>query len=182
FDPKKPVQSIGGANLTFDRGPMDQRPIGKRADYLKFETAVLDKDVAIAGPVSLDLWAATDGPDTDFMVKLVDVYPDGYEAIVLDSALRTRYRNGHNPDDIAMMTPGTPEKMTIDLWDTAITFEKGHRIAVHVTSSNSPRFDVNPNTGENPGPNAKPRVARNTIYMDAAKPTALRLPVITVGE
>lgn len=182
FDPKKPVQSIGGANLTFDRGPMDQRPIGKRADYLKFETAVLDKDVAIAGPVSLDLWAATDGPDTDFMVKLVDVYPDGYEAIVLDSALRTRYRNGHNADDIAMMTPGTPEKMTVDLWDTAITFEKGHRIAVHVTSSNSPRFDVNPNTGENPGPNAKPRVARNTIYMDATKPTALRLPVITVGD
>ena len=182
FDPRKPVPSIGGANLTFERGPMDQRPIGNRADYLKFETAVLDKDVAIAGPVSLDLWAATDGPDTDFMVKLVDVYPDGYEAIVLDSVLRTRYRHGRNADDVAMMTPGAPEKMTIDLWDTAITFEKGHRIAVHVTSSNSPRFDVNPNTGENPGPNAKPRVARNTIFMDASKPTALRLPVIAIGE
>jgi predicted acyl esterase len=182
FDPKKPVQTIGGANLTFERGPMDQRPIGKRADYLKFETAVLDKDVVIAGPVSMDLWASTDGPDTDFMVKLVDVYPDGYEAIVLDAALRTRYRHGRGQDEIEMMTPGAPEKLTIDLWDTAITFEKGHRIAVHVTSSNAPRFDLNPNTGENPGPNVKTRVARNTVFMDAAKASALRLPVIYLPE
>jgi putative CocE/NonD family hydrolase len=182
FDPKKPVQTIGGANLTFDRGPMDQRPIGKRADYLKFETKVLDKDVVVAGPVTMDLWASTDGPDTDFMVKLVDVYPDGYEAIVLDSAIRTRYRNGREPDQIKMMTPGAPEKLTIDLWDTALTFEKGHKIAVHVTSSNFPRLDVNPNTGENPGPNAKGRVARNTVFMDAGKPSAITLPVIYMPE
>ncbi len=115
FDPKNPVKSIGGANLTFERGPMDQRPIGKRDDYLRFETVVLDKDVAIAGPVTMKLWAATDGPDTDFMVKLVDVYPDGYEAIVLDSALRTRYRNGRMPDQIEMMTPGEPVELEIDL-------------------------------------------------------------------
>jgi uncharacterized protein len=182
FDPKKPVQSIGGANLTFDRGPMDQRPIGKRADYLKFETKPLDKDVAIAGTVSMDLWASTDGPDTDFMVKLVDVYPDGYEAIVLDTALRTRYRDGRDPDQIKMMTPGAPQKLTLDLWDTALTFEKGHRIAVHVTSSNFPRFDVNPNTGENPGKDAKTRVARNTVFMDASKPSALRLPILYLPE
>ncbi len=182
FDPKNPVPSIGGANLTFDRGPMDQRPIGERADYLRFQTAPLTQDVAIAGEVFADLWAATDGPDTDFMVKLVDVYPDGYEAIVLDTALRTRYRHGRMPDDIAMMTPGAPEKLTLDLWDTMITFEKGHRIAVHVTSSNSPRFDVNPNTGENPGPGAKPRVAKNTIFMDAGRPSAIRLPVLSVDQ
>ncbi len=182
FDPAKPVQTIGGANLTFDRGPMDQRPIGKRADYLKFETPVLEKDVVIAGPVSMDLWASTDGLDTDFMVKLVDVYPDGYEAIVLDSALRTRYRNGRGQDDIRMMTPGAPEKLTLDLWDTALTFEKGHKIAVHVTSSNFPRLDVNPNTGGNPGKGAKTRVARNTVFMDASKPSAIRLPVIYLPE
>jgi hypothetical protein len=157
---------------------MDQRGVGERADYLRFATPVLERDVVIAGPVSLDLWAATDGPDTDFMVKLVDVYPDGYEAIVLDSALRTRYRRGRHRDDIAMMTPGAPEKLTLDLWDTAITFEAGHRIAVHVTSSNYPRFDVNPNTGELPGGGVETRVAKNTIYVDAAHPSAIRLPVI----
>jgi hypothetical protein len=116
------------------------------------------------------------------MVKLVDVYPDGYEAIVLDSALRTRYRDGRGIDDIKMMTPGAPTKLTIDLWDTAITFEKGHKIAVHVTSSNSPRFDVNPNTGANPVAGGKTRVARNSIYMDADHPSAVKLPVIYLAE
>lgn len=182
FDPTKPVQTIGGANLTFDRGPMDQRPIGNRQDYLRFQTAPLTNDVVIAGPVSMDLWASTDGPDTDFVVKLVDVYPDGYEAIILDTAIRARYRNGRMPDEIKMMTPGAPEKFTLDLWDTAITFEKGHRIAVHVTSSNYPRIDANPNTGANPGPGVKTRVARNTIYMDASKPSALQLPVLVLPE
>ena len=151
FDPAHPVPTIGGANLTFDRGPMDQRPIGERQDYLRFETPVLAKDVAVAGHVSAEVWAATDGPDTDFMAKLVDVYPDGYEALVLDAPIRARYRFGRAPDDVRMMTPGAPEKLTIDLWQTAITFEKGHRIELVITSSNAPRFEVNPNTGEAPG-------------------------------
>ena len=78
-----------------------------------------------------------------------------------------------------MMTPGAPEKLVIDLWPTAITFEKGHRIALHITSSNAPRFEVNPNTGEPPSlGKLKPRTATNTIYMDAAHPTAIVLPVI----
>ncbi len=182
FDPKNPVKTIGGANLTFERGPMDQRPIGTRPDYLRFETKPLEKDVMVAGTVKINLWASTDGPDTDFVVKLVDVYPDGYEAIVLDTALRTRYRNGRMPDQIAMMTPGAPAELRLDLWDTAITFEKGHKIAVHVTSSNSPRIDVNPNTGANPGPGVKTRVAKNTIYMDADHPSALRLPVLYLPQ
>lgn len=179
FDPEKPVPTFGGANLTFERGPMDQRAVGQRQDYLRFQTPPLDKDVAIAGPVSMELWAATDGPDTDFMVKLVDVYPDGYEALVLDAPIRARYRDGRMPDDIRMMTPGAPEKLVVELWPTALTFEKGHRIAVHVTSSNSPRFEVNPNNGELPGMGRKkPRVATNTVYMDATRPSAIVLPVI----
>ncbi len=97
---------------------------------------------------------------------------------MLDSAIRTRYRNGRMPDEIEMMTPGAPEELALDLWDTALTFEAGHRIAVHVTSSNAPRFDVNPNTGENPGPDATPRVARNTVFMSADRASAIELPVI----
>ena len=182
FDPANPVSSIGGANLTFARGPMDQRPIGEREDYLRFQTAPLEQDVVVAGPITMDLWAATDGPDTDFVVKLVDVYPDGYEAIVLDSAIRTRYRNGRMPDEVAMMSPGNPELLSIDMWDTALTFEKGHRIAVHVTSSNFPRIDVNPNTGENPGPGVEGRVARNTIYMAPGTASAIRLPILYLNN
>lgn len=179
FDPANPVPTVGGANLTFERGPMDQRAIPARQDYLRFQTPVLDKDVVIAGPVKVELNAATDGPDTDFTAKLVDVYPDGYEAVVLDAPIRARFRNGRMPDDVKPMSPGAPEELVIDLWNTAITFEKGHRIALHVSSSNSPRFAVNPNTGEAEGEGKlKPRVATNSVYHDASHPSALVLPVI----
>ena len=113
------------------------------------------------------------------MAKLVDVYPDGYEALVLDAPIRARYRDGRMPDQVRMMTPGAPEELTIDLWSTAITFAKGHRIAVHITSTNSPRFEINPNTGEAPGEHSlAPRVANNSVYMDASHPSALVLPVV----
>lgn len=179
FDPRNPVPTVGGANLTFERGPMDQRAIPSRPDYLRFQTAPLEQDLVIAGPVKVELHGATDGPDTDFMAKLVDVYPDGYEAIVLDAPVRARYRDGRMPGDVKMMTPDAPELLEIDLWSTAITFEKGHRLALHITSSNAPRFEVNPNTGEAPGGEAlPPRVAVNSVHHEAARPSALVLPVI----
>jgi len=179
-DPKNPVKSVGGANLTQKAGPMDQRAIEKRPDYLRFESPVLTKNAAIAGHVSVDLYASTDGPDTDFMVKLVDVYPDGYEAIILDAPIRARYRNGRMPDDVKMMMPNVPEKLTIDLWETAITFEKGHKIALHVASTGATKWEINPNTGEPFGkpPTMAPRVAVNTIYFDKDHPSALVLPVV----
>jgi predicted acyl esterase len=183
-DPANPVKSVGGANLTQAAGPMDQRAIAKRADYLRFESPVLTKSVAIAGHVSMELYAATDGPDTDFMAKLVDVYPDGYEAIVLDAPIRTRYRLGRMPDDVKMMVPNVPEKLTIDLWETAITFEPGHKIAVHLASTGATKWEINPNTGELFGlkPTMAPRVATNTIYFDKGHPSAIVLPVIYPGN
>ncbi|MDX1567419.1 MAG: CocE/NonD family hydrolase, partial [Longimicrobiales bacterium] len=180
FDPANPVPTLGGLNLTIDAGPMDQREVDERDDYLRFETEPLDEPVAIAGKIDLELCASTDGPDTDFMVKLVDVYPDGYEALVLDTGLRTRYRHGQRLVAVEMMEPGEPTKMTVDLWNSAITFEEGHRIAVHVTSSNYPRFDVNPNTGDPPGETIRePRVATNTIHVGEECSTAILLPVLS---
>ena len=132
----------------------------------------------ISGPVKVELYASTDGPDTDFMAKLVDVYPDGYEALVLDAPIRTRFRNGRLPDQVRMMTPGAPEKLTIDLWPTAITFEKGHRIALHITSSNAPRFDVNPNTGEPLNTHRRLVIATNRLQHDADHPSHIVLPII----
>jgi hypothetical protein len=179
FDPADPVPTVGGANLTLPIGPLDQREIGERADYLRFETAPLAEDVTVAGRVIVELWVSTDAPDTDFLVKLVDVYPDGYEALLLDGGLRARYRNGRRAEDVAMMEAGKPEKLTIDLWSTANVFEQGHKIALHVTSSNFPRFEVNPNTGHAPGTEEPdPRAARNAIHHDGAHPSALLLPVL----
>jgi predicted acyl esterase len=179
FEPANPVPTVGGQNLGRDVGPKDQRAIKPRPDYLRFQTEPLADDVVVAGHVEMELWAATDGPDTDFVVKLVDVYPDGYEALILDYPLRTRFRFGREPKDVKMMTPDQPERLTIDMWSTANVFEAGHRIGVHVTSSNYPRFDVNPNTGGPIGED-KPatRTARNTIYFDAAHPSAVVLPVV----
>jgi uncharacterized protein len=183
FDPANPVKTYGGSNLLQTAGPLDQRPIGQRQDYLRFETAALDKSVAIAGHVDMTLWAATDGLDTDFMVKLVDVYPDGYEQIILDNPIRTRYRHGRDPDDVMLMTPGKPEELHIDLWNTAFTFEKGHKIQVTVTSSNSTKFEINPNTGEPFGvpTTTEPRVATNTVYFDKRHPSAMILPVLNAA-
>jgi len=179
FDPAIPSPTVGGLNLTLERGPMDQREIGERPDYLRFQTDPLRRDLVLAGKVDLELWASSDAPDTDFIVKLVDVYPDGYEALILDTGLRARYRHGRRTEDVRLLTPGQPELLKIDLWHTAITIETGHRLAVHVTSGNSPRYEVNPNTGDPVGEEkSAPRAARNTIYHDAARPSAVLLPVL----
>src|SRR5690606_14822195 len=99
--------------------------------------------------------------------------------LLLDAPIRTRYREGREADQIKMMEPGKPELIRVNLGGTANTFEAGHRIAVHITSSNAPRFEVNPNTGEAPGSNKlPPKVAHNTVHHDADHPTALVLPVV----
>ncbi len=179
FNPSNPVPTVGGANLTLDRGPKDQREIGERQDYLRYQTPPLDKNVTVAGQVFVELWVSTNAPDTDFHAKLVDVYPDGYEAILLDAPMRCRYRYGREPKDVKMMTPGKVEKLRLDLWSTANTFEIGHRIALHVTSSNSPRFEVNPNTGEAPGESKlPPRTAKNNVHHEAEHASAVILPIL----
>jgi uncharacterized protein len=187
-DPANPVPTVGGANYNNNRqypitvGPVDQRSISGRGDYLRFQSPPLGEDLSIQGQVLVKLWAATDAPDTDFMVKLVDVYPDGYEALILDSAIRARYRKGRRPQDVALMKANRAEPMTIDLWSTSLTFEKGHRIAVHISSSNYPRFEVNPNTGEAAGKTTlAPRLATNRILHDKGQATALILPVTSGG-
>jgi len=147
-----------------------------------------DQPIVRNVPIADGVWMSDDGVRFDLaiesfarlgdLVGLMDNH-DGYEAIVLDAPVRARYRDGIMPGDVTMMTPGAPEKLEIDLWSTALTFEKGHRIALHISSSNSPRFEVNPNTGEAPGKHEmKPRVAVNSVFHDAAHPSALVLPII----
>jgi hypothetical protein len=176
YDPKNPVPTVGGANLFAKKGPMDQRAVGERKDVLKFMTAPLDSPLEVTGPVSVELWAESDAPDTDWMAKLVDVYPDGTERLVLDSALRARFRQGFDRE--ALMKKGEVYKFTIDLWSTSLIFNKGHRLAVHITSSNDPRFDPNPNTGQPPRADAEMRVATNMIHHDRAHPSRILLPVV----
>ena len=182
FDPANPVPTIGGQNLGADVGPRDQREIGERQDYIRFQTPLLEQDVVVAGHIDMELFVSTDALDTDFIVKLVDIYPDGYEALILDYPQRMRFRHGQNADAVMLATPNAVEKLTISMWSTAQTFEQGHRIGIHVSSSNYPRFAVNPNNGAalNDVTTAA-KIATNTIYFDAQRPSAIILPVVT-GE
>jgi uncharacterized protein len=176
YDPNNPVPTIGGANLNIKKGPMDQRAIGERKDLFKYVTGLLTAPVEVTGRVTVELWAESDAPDTDFMAKLVDVYPDGTERLVLDSAIRARFREGF--DHEVFMKKGEVYKFTIDLWSTSIIFNKGHRIAIHVTSSNDPRFDPNPNTGKPLRADDETRVATNTIHHDRNYPSRVLLPIV----
>ncbi|MCA9026913.1 MAG: CocE/NonD family hydrolase [Planctomycetaceae bacterium] len=177
YDPKNPVPTIGGGNLILGgKGPLDQQEIGDREDYLRFETDVLESPVEVVGRVTADLYVESDAPDTDFVAKLVDVYPDGYEALITDGILRMRYRDGL--DHEVMMEPGQVVRARVDLWSTAIVFNKGHRIALHVTSSNDPRFDPNPNTGHAQRADSETRVANNTIHFSQLYPSRLLLPIV----
>ena len=180
YDPKNPVPTIGGANLFAKKGPLDQRVMGERKDVLKFMTAPLAAPLEVTGPLTVELWVSSDCPDTDFMAKLIDVYPDGTERLVQDNGLRARFREGFDRE--VMMKKGETYKIKIDLWSTSIIFNKGHRLAVHVTSSNNPRFDPNPNTGKPLRADSETRVATNTIHHDNAHPSRILLPMVKVGE
>jgi len=176
YDPKNPVPTIGGANLSIKKGPMDQRAVGDRKDILKYVTPVLASPVEITGRITVELWAESDCPDTVWMAKLVDVYPDGTERLVLDSALRARFREGFDRE--VMMKKGEVYRFTLDLWSTSLIFNKGHRIAIHVTSSNDPRYDPNPNTGKKMRADDETRVATNVIHHDKNHPSRVLLPVV----
>ncbi len=157
-------------------------PLASRADVLVFQTAPLEEDVEVTGPMVVNLWISSSAVDTDFTAKLIDVYPpnedypSGYHMNLVDSIIRTRYRNGWEAAE--MMTPGEVYPVGIDLPPTSNLFKAGHRIRVDISSSNFPRFDVNPNTGEPMGRHTHTVVAHNTVYVDRTRPSHIVLPII----
>lgn len=137
---------------------------------------MLAKPLAVTGPVSVTLYAASSAPDADFTAKLVDVPPDGYARNLADGIIRGRYR--HCRTDPALLTPGEVRPFTIDLWATSHVFRPGHRIRLEIASSNFPRFDGNLNTGEDQATGTRRERARQTVFHDARYPSHVRLPVI----
>lgn len=175
YDPGNPVPTLGGANLTGTKGPKDQRPVEERPDVLLFNSPVFDRHIEFTGAIKVKLWASSTAPDTDFTAKLCDVYPDGRSMIVLDGILRASHRNSMEKSEL--MEPGKIYEFEIDLWSTSIVVGPGHRVRVAISSSNSPRFEPNPNTGRVSGTDDKTEVATNTIYMNASHPSHVLLPV-----
>lgn len=179
YHPTNPVPTVGGIQLTLPAGPMDQRNVEARDDVLVFSTPILREPLEVTGRVRARLWIASDAPDTDFFVRLCDVYPDGRSFNLCEGMIRARFRSGVEREEF--LEPGRPTRLDIDVWSTSVVFAPGHRIRVHVTSSCAPGFDPNPNTGAPFRSNAEVRPARNRLFTDARRPSHLVLPIHPVA-
>jgi uncharacterized protein len=182
YDPADPVPTLGGNTCcsTVPSGPADQRKAEIRTDMLVYTTPVLTEPVEVTGPIKVKLFAATDGKDTDWTAKLVDVHPDGYAQNLQDGIIRARYRDGREAP-ASLLEEGKVYEYTIDLWATSNTFLPGHRIRLEIASSNFPRFDRNLNTGEDPSTSTRMRTAQQTVYHSAQYPSHVVLPIVPRG-
>lgn len=198
YDPRNPVPTIGGALTSgqpvFEGGGFDQRedarffgvrqpglPLAARDDVLVFQTEPLPEDLAVAGPVSVKLYVSSDCPDTDFTAKLIDVYPpsadypQGYALNLTDGIFRCRFHEGW--DEARPLAPGKVYEITIEPFATCNLFQRGHRIRLDISSSNFPKYDVNPNSGESAADAREKRIALNTVHLSAAHPSSVTLCV-----
>jgi hypothetical protein len=179
YDPRNPCPTIGGREYLglSGYGPKDQRPLESRPDVLVYTTPVLTEPVTITGKVKMVLFGSSDRRDTDWAVRICDVYPDGRSILVTDGAMMARHRHGLDREDL--LVPNEPDTFNVDLWSTALVFNAGHRIRVSVTSSNYPRYERNPNTGApfRRNDTLNTLVATNVVYHSPALRSQLLLPI-----
>ena len=169
YDPRNPSPTIGGPTLAQNllQGPYDQSQlVENRNDVLVFSTPVLAQDMVIKGNAKVVLHVSSDRLDTDFAIRLTDVYPDGKSMIFADGIKRMRFRNGYRTTDTASMVPGNMYTIEVELPNTAITIKSGHRLRIIVSSSNYPRFDRNLNNGGNMYTAGDTLVANNKIFLN----------------
>ena len=174
YDPTDPVPTLGGQNLNIARGPYDQRIVENRDDVLVFTSQILEEPIEATGPIKTRLYVSSDCPDTDFTIKLTDIYPDGRSMLITDGILRMRNRNGL--DHWEFMEPGEVYEIEVDIWDTSYIWNVGHRVSVAISSSNYPRFLNNPNTADPITKNTTYNIAHNTLYVDTNYPSCIILP------
>ena len=157
-------------------GTVPQADVEARSDVLVYSTPPLAEPIEVTGPVKLILHASSSARDADFTAKLVDVAPCGYARNLTDGIVRARYRKSMSAE--SLLTPGEVVAYEIDLWSTSNRFLAGHRIRLEVASSNFPRFDRNPQTGEAPGRATELASALQQVHHSAEYPSRLILPVI----
>ena len=160
-------------------GPYDQRSAESRSDVLIFETPVLTSSIDVIGHMWANLWITSNCSNTDFTVKITDVYPNGQSMLLTDGIINAIRRDGFDKD-AAPLNSSQPVKVTIDLWSTAYQFGVGHKIRVAISSSNYPRFAINPNTGTPPKLYSyqylNQNIANNTILVGPDYPSHIILP------
>lgn len=176
YDPGHPTPFITEQTSSQIGGPDDYAAIQRRDDVLVYETAPLEQDTEVTGPIRVNLYAASSAPDTDFMAMLIDVWPNGFRQRLCDGMVRARFRDGM--DRPSLIKPGQVYQYNIDCWNTAQVFKTGHRICLQISSCAHPKYDRNLNTGAPLGLTSEFVSAEQRIYHDAAHPSAVILPLI----
>lgn len=175
-----PSHQVEGPGIVGAKPPY--LPLADRPDVLVFQTSPLNGDVEVTGPIIVNLWISSSAVDTDFTARLIDVYPSsadypsGYHMNLTDSIIRVRYRDSWEEPEL--MEPGVVYQVRIDLPPTSNLFQAGHRIRLDVSSSDFPRFDINPNTGEPMGRHTHSVLAHNSVWLDREHPSHIVLPII----
>ena len=183
YDPNNPVPTIGGFDFfglynpdSILFGPRNLNPINNRSDVVIFTSDILNEPLAVIGQPILYLYASSNRFDTDFIVLLADVYPDGRSILISEGVLKARHRNGVDREDL--LNPNQIYLFTIKLRNTAYVFNKNHRIRIYITSSKYPSYEPNPNNG---GPfkrnDPNKLIAINSIWTGNLYPSAIVLPV-----
>ena len=188
YDPADPVPTVGGVSsvLTMTQGaetpvrpgPLDQRTLEARDDVLVYTTAPLGCDLEVIGPVEAVLYAVSSARDTDFLVRLCDVHPDGRSIVLTEGIVRARYRGSLEGESVELLEPDEVAEYRIRCYPVANRFRRGHRIRLDVTSSSFPRFSRNLNTGEDVGTGTRMQVARQTVLHTSRYPSRVVLPVV----
>ena len=180
YNPSDPVPTRGGPlccnPYVMSSGAFDQREIEVREDVLVYSTPPLEREMEVTGPVTVSLWAITSATDTDFTAKLVDVCEHGCARNLTDGIIRARYRDSSEAP--SLVEPDRVYPYEIDLRANSNVFKQGHRIRVEVSSSNFPRFDRNPNTGELVSADTGFKPALQTILHNARYPSHITLPIV----
>lgn len=180
YDPMNPVPSHGGnvccTGGAVNGGAFDQQEMETRHDILVYSSEPLKTGVEVSGFIETTLYVSSDAKDTDFTIKLIDVYPDGRAYNLDETILRARYREGYDKE--VFMEEGKVYKLELSPMSTSNYFEKGHRIRLEISSSNFPRFERNLNTGGNNYDEKESVIAHNKVYHSASYPSQIRLPVV----
>lgn len=181
YDPADPVDTLGGANLMSDnRGPFDQRPVEQNREDIVSFTYEITEPLLITGRIWGHLYITSNCTDTDFTVKLCDIYPDGREMLISDGIIRMRHRRGQDKAELMDGSKSTVYEAYVDLWSTAYVFNEGHQLKISVSSSNYPRFAPNLNTGEAIkyyDTDNTYNIANNSIVLSPTYNSSLILPI-----
>lgn len=176
YDPANPTPFITDATFAQIGGPDDYREVERRDDVLVYTSDPIAVDTMVCGPVRAKIFASSSAKDTDFMAKLVDVWPAGFAERLTDGMVRARFRNGMEKPEL--IEPGKVYVYDIDLWNTCQVFLKDHRIRIELASSAFPKYDRNLNTGEALGKTTRMEKAEQQIYHDAAHQSFVLLPIV----